>query len=341
MLSDTFVPRRRSAIAARLAVVMLPMRKRGSPVLLHGTMCKVSCFVSAVFLMASICEAALTGRIAFGDASNAHIYVMDAAGGPALQLPVPPMGYVQAPTWSSDGQWITFGGGPVNNGGINVIRADGSDYRAVTGGIGPFSGMPTFFPDGQRIAFEPGKIINTDGTDLVSLGTYMVHLRVSPDGTRIAYTNWGQTYDSDIFIYDLSSGISTQVTHHEPGEAFNGVAWSPDSSKLAVNRLERNTGNWDVWTMNTDGSNALNLTADLVSSSESWPWWSLDGQDIVYISNVSGSNDIWAMHADGSQRMNLTNTPDIEEVFPAIGVPEPATLSLLALGGLAVMRRKR
>lgn len=291
----------------------------------------------------------LSGKIVF-DAGE-ELYLMNAQGGPTVKvlLPDPPLDTVRSPKWSKDGNWIAFCGGPGGNSQIYVVRPDGSDFRRVTDGTGDLV-TPSFSPDGEKIVFHEVLghvlIINFDGTDPpIDLGFNGGNTEWSPDGNRISYTDYGFTYESDIFIYDLVSQTSTQITHHSAGQAFNTASWSPDSTELVVSEWEDNVS--DVWRMNADGTNPdpVNLTPSTPGSYENWACWSLDGADIVYRRNTSGvysgKYDIWSMHRDGSNPINLTDSSLVNEGPPSVGVPEPATLSLLVLGGLALIYRRR
>jgi len=226
----------------------------------------------------------------------------------------------------------------------------------VTDGSGAYY-EPSFSPDGNRLAFaaQAGHLftVNVDGTNLTDVGVRASHPEWSPDGTKIAYSNWAQEggYNSDLFVYDVTTRTETQITHRAPGEAFNLVAWSPDSRQLAVAKLGAD-GDWDIWKMDGDGQNQVNLTPDITDSSDYPGWWSSDGRWIFYnhADPATGNGDIWAMHPDGSGRVNLTNSPLVSEStfsFLLTPVPEPSTLtmlSLLAVSGVAAgcwRRRKR
>jgi Tol biopolymer transport system component len=66
----------------------------------------------------------------------------------------------------------------------------------------------------------------------------------------------------------------------------------------------------DLWIMNEDGSNEINLTST-PDINEAQPAWSRDGSRIAYTSDrdeIGGFTDIWVMDADGSNQTNLTPT---------------------------------
>src|SRR5215208_7982495 len=62
----------------------------------------------------------------------------------------------------------------------------------------------------------------------------------------------------------------------------------------------------DLWVMDADGTNQINLT-NTPDTNEGQPAWSSDGTRIVFTSDqdeVGGFSDIWVMDADGSNRTN-------------------------------------
>src|SRR2546423_5042085 len=61
----------------------------------------------------------------------------------------------------------------------------------------------------------------------------------------------------------------------------------------------------DIWTMNPDGSNQVNLTND--STSQSSPAWSADGSEIAFTQSPGSGTEIWKMQADGTGRTKLSD----------------------------------
>jgi Tol biopolymer transport system component len=94
---------------------------------------------------------------------------------------------------------------------------------------------------------------------------------------------------------------SNMVKLTDETEKLNSPAWSPDGTKIVfggpVNKR-------DIWVMNADGSNKINLTDKYAGG---FPAWSPDSSKITFSStNKWGNSEIWVMNADGSNQINLT-----------------------------------
>ena len=62
-------------------------------------------------------------------------------------------------------------------------------------------------------------------------------------------------------------------------------------------------GDWDVYTVNMDGSGLKRLTDN--SAQDGLPTWSPDGRAIAFVSNRSGAWAIWVMDANGGNQRKL------------------------------------
>ena len=92
------------------------------------------------------------------------------------------------------------------------------------------------------------------------------------------------------------------------------AGWGQADGKIAF--LSHREGYNDVWIMNADGSDPVNLTQGQYCDS---PIWSPDGTKIAYLdvgADYSG-RDIWVMDAAGGNRKQLTD--HIEKIGPNSG----------------------
>ncbi|MEN3011151.1 MAG: PKD domain-containing protein [Candidatus Bipolaricaulaceae bacterium] len=125
---------------------------------------------------------------------------------------------------------------------------------------------------------------------------------ISPDGTKVAFTRAVSPENTEIFVVDIQTKSIRQLTFSK-GQDIT-PRWSPDGTKIsfATNR----DGNWEIYTMNVDGSGLKNLTNN-DKSDDQWPSWSPDGQYIVFQSNRTGRFELFIMFAaDGTGQKQLT-----------------------------------
>jgi len=93
--------------------------------------------------------------------------------------------------------------------------------------------------------------------------------------------------------------------------------WSPDGRSMAFE--SDLAGNWDIWTVNRDGTGLRQITRD--PSNERFASWNPDGTRLAYASDRSGNWDIWSTKLDGSDDRRLTqfNGLDIAPVWSPDG----------------------
>jgi Tol biopolymer transport system component/imidazolonepropionase-like amidohydrolase len=127
-------------------------------------------------------------------------------------------------------------------------------------------------------------------------GTWM-NVDVSPDGRRIVFDMLG-----DIFIMSIDGSGSSPATRLSGGPTFDmQPRFSPDGRRIAF--ASDRDGLWNIWTMDLEGKNPLQLSRErrwFVNS----PAWSPDGQYVYarrhFVKERSlGAGEIWMYHAAG------------------------------------------
>lgn len=79
-----------------------------------------------------------------------------------------------------------------------------------------------------------------------------------------------------------------------------GLAWLADGRLVYA---ASTSGNFDIWVMNADGSNRVQLTSD--PADDYVPIATPDGRTIVFVSGREDGRTLWRMNADGSAQTRL------------------------------------
>ena len=160
--------------------------------------------------------------------------------------------------WSRDGRWLTFGAGAFFLGRsrqpaeIMIMKADGSEVRAVTSGPGN-AGFPSW----------------------------------SSDGTEIVYRYWtGNERGEGLRIVDVATGKSRVLTTEYDTLPF----WSPRGDVIMFTRYAPDDrfpyDEFDIYTIRPDGTDLTRLTD--AEGNDAHSLWSPDGNFILFSSSRFG-----------------------------------------------------
>jgi Tol biopolymer transport system component len=98
-----------------------------------------------------------------------------------------------------------------------------------------------------------------------------------------------------------AAALATLFAAAAPAEA----AFPGANGKIAF-QTNRDAGNYEIYSMNPDGSGQTRLTNNAALD---WnPAWSPDGTKIAFMSTRTGAGDIYKMNADGTNVVRLTTT---------------------------------
>jgi Tol biopolymer transport system component len=231
------------------------------------------------------------------------------------------------PAVSRDGRLIAYTLQTPRAWELWTTRADGKRPTRVTSS-GRFIGSPTWSSDGRSIFFT----INADTTrfgatcgSIFRVGRDERRVRrvtrsrghshhdpsVSPDGRRIAFSDWngceGGTTTSAVHVVDMSGRRTRDLSRlpgnkYYPSQEYAEPAWSPDGSRIALVTYPGPA----VAKRNGTGLRRIGPSR-LVAAD---PVWSPDGRWIAFVAlidNVS-DHDVYVIHPDGSGLRRLTRT---------------------------------
>lgn len=231
------------------------------------------------------------------------------------------------PYWSPDGSKIVFHSDRF--GGIDQIfirNIDGTGEKQLT-----FSDegnrTPVFSPDGSKIAFQSERdgnreiyVMNADGSDQTRLTeeeTGDSHPKWSSDGKMIIFDSVRDHAGEDLtnlYIMRADGSDVTRVTTYNEVDSYASL--SPDGTKVLFRRITPTGGliesgrNSEVFIMNRDGSNLMNLTSH--GAFDGYPSWSPDGRWVLFASNRGGKTfdefNVYAVRPDGTDLQKLTET---------------------------------
>lgn len=263
--------------------------------------------------------------------AGSTIWVVDADGSNArtLTTTVKPVGGHSAPSWSHDGRFIAFSvfdGLPDN--GIWVITTDTGDLSPLDRGQSLYD--PVFATDDSsvyaagadafivKLPFDPktGKLSAQRSTLPVAGVPGVRGLSLSADGKRLAFA--GLTLDSQIWSLSIGAdgsarGPATAITRGTSRRNSLPVL-SPDGKKIAYMSIRRGELP-NVWVMDADGTNPIQLTSD--ETADHKPAWFSDSRRVAYMSKRGTVGGLWSVDIQTRRE---------EQVFDFAGVEEYPTL---------------
>lgn len=194
--------------------------------------------------------------------------------------------------FSVNGKLLAFTGSVNGDADIYTISTTGGSRKLFVTGTGP-DVDPTFSPDGKMMAFVSGRFGNPHIFVAQLQWKGDSEVRVLSD-KRLTYAGW-----------------------------YNATpAWTPESDRLAFAGYDKEIDRFDLFLVNPDGTKLERLT--LRTGDNERPWFSPNGQNIVFMSNrtngqnVKSVHQLYMMNRDGSNQRAL-NTGLYEAQTPSWG----------------------
>jgi len=218
-----------------------------------------------------------------------RVYIVRPDGSDAQALPNQPEGENVQPAFSPDGRFIAFCNVNGGQADIYIEAVDGSLVARVTDDLAEDS-----FPDWSPAA--PYLVFTSDG-DLVSLDVTAVVPAYIPAPPAMPTPPVGRTV--------LIASAEEEATPH----------WSPDGTQLLFSRKVNDQ--WDVFTAAYDGNAAAALAAvNTVYADEFAPSWSMDGQQVAFLSTRDGYRKIYLYDLSGGSLPGRLTSSARDELRP-------------------------
>ena len=218
---------------------------------------------------------------------------------------------------SSPGR-LAFASDVQGNVDVYTVRTDGTGLRRLTSSP-VFDACARYSPDGRLIAWCSGVgaaggvieiwAMRANGRhkrQLTRLGGRMTFPDFSPDARTVVFSGrLAGIANGEIYATSVRGDGLTQLTDDPADDSW--PAFSPDGSRIAF--MSTRSGLRQLWVMNADGINPIQLTTDPIAKGQ-LPRWSPDGTRIAYSTDdpAMGQEDIWVINVDGTNPTRLTTT---------------------------------
>lgn len=205
--------------------------------------------------------------------TKTEVFLVNADGTNNTQITTDnPYYYNTSAVFRSDSKIWYFNNQSMVSGEITEINYNGtgktkiSNFNADLAKVFSFSVNKT----ATRICYykqkilDPGKIYiaNIDFTGERRLTTGTAEERYpqfSPDGLRIVYTKTTSGDVNNVFVVNSDGTGDTQLTSYTNStHRIDYPRWSPDGKKIAYSFFDG--AQWDIWTMNSNGTEKVNVT---------------------------------------------------------------------------------
>jgi len=161
-------------------------------------------------------------------------------------------------------------------------------YERLTGDPGYFDSKVVYVaehgPEDKRVTRLA--IMDYDGEGhqfLTSGSTYVMTPAISPDGKKIAYTDWGMNgKDHSVYVFDLATGKNHKLFSKHGTRS--GLRFSPDGQHLLIAISENGATTINKFHLHTKKLTKLTSSSGSIDTT---PDFSPDGSKIIYASDRS------------------------------------------------------
>lgn len=151
----------------------------------------------------------------------------------------------------------------------------------------------------------------------------------SPDGQRVAFEVNGQTGSITLFVAKVDGGKSAGVPEKmglkveqtsfggSTGTVTAAPAWSPINGALFFEGSHKGGSN-RLYMYAFNGQPPYAVPENVVSGDLSWPAFSPDGRELIFVSDQTGMGDIYKLDLSNWKTLTQITSSDYSEMAPRI-----------------------
>ena len=220
--------------------------------------------------------------------------------------------------WSPDGNKMIFSSKRNGNSEIYIMDSYGNNQKRLTNNSTP-DYHHRWSPDSKQIVYVSTEdenqeiyIMDTEGnnkTNITNSSTNEMFPCWSPNGETILYCS-EENEGWKIYQMNIDGSNREKVSDYYGPDWEIYPQFSPNGKKIAYFTHIPESKTRNIFVMNKNGKNSRQLTdTDFVDED---PFWSPDGNYIVFQSNRTGNYQIYTMKSDGTKQTCISNNKNSE-----------------------------
>ncbi len=276
----------------------------------------------------------------------------------------PPIWEASVPTWSPDGNQITFVSRVVEaSPHLYIMNGDGRNVTSVDMTFAAY-GNSGWLPDGQHLIYQSRQygdlkpaLFDLNSGQSVFLNVTGISdspVSWSPNGKWIVYVSYQQASNPYLFMVNPACNPEPESCRYNQ-QVLSDVgfipwppSWSPDGKQLIFTGVKR--GHTALYRIRvscvaapTDCLSSLTLATHDSQADDFAPSWSPDGQWIAFLSEQNGSSRIDLMNSQTGEVQPLTSaqfksdtlvwSPDSRQILLASSHDDRSDLYLVRVPG--------
>ena len=190
-------------------------------------------------------------RIAFAGefGGQQNLWLIPASGGWPTQLTVSERRQ-RRPAWSPSGKFIAYESDPAGDGvsDVFIVKVENGEVTNLSNSPAVSERDAAWSPNSRYLAWSAQTANGTAEiesydmllrrrrvlTENAPAGGHNARPLWSPDEKSIAYTQFSREAGSSIFVAEVATGKSINLTPHEGAQLWSASAWSPDGTELLI-----------------------------------------------------------------------------------------------------------